>query len=202
MVDGASVPDAAFDAALKMNPGKHEVVVRTGEGRSAREARENPEVGAGENGEVTITLPPPPPVPEPSSLPTPPQPPSPTPPPPPPPAPTPSSAPVLVRLGLGTAIVGGAVGLLAGVQARSLNSRLSSECLNKRCPPGEPTNDLNSARTWATASNVSFILGAAGAVVGIIGLVNGRHDKPRREEQGVHVVPWVGAGMAGLHADF
>jgi hypothetical protein len=58
-IDGEDVPDAAVGEPLKVDPGKHEVAVHTGEGDAARDGGATVELEEGKTGEVTITLPPP-----------------------------------------------------------------------------------------------------------------------------------------------
>ena len=188
-IDGAAVPDAAFGEPQKVNPGKHVIVVRAGEGATAREVRGEAVVGEGQAAEVAIVVPPPPALPPP--------------PPPPPPAPPPSStAPTLIRIGFGTAIAGGAVGLIAGITAMTKKGQLSEECNPKQqCDyQSGGSQDLSTARTWANVSTAAFVIGGAGVVVGIVGLLNNRHA-PRPSEAAA-VSPWLGLGTAGVYGRF
>ena len=57
-IDGVVVPDAALIEPQKVDPGKHVVVVRVGEGAASREARGEGVVAEGQAGEVTLTVPP------------------------------------------------------------------------------------------------------------------------------------------------
>ncbi len=191
-IDGAVVPDAAFSEAQKVNPGRHIVVVRAGEGPTAREVRGEAVVAEGQSAEVAITVPPPPALP-------PPQPPA---PPPMQPAPSSGAGPVIVRIGFGTAIAGGAVGLIAGITAMTKKGPLSYECnAGRQCDTASGgTPDLNTARTWANVSTVAFVIGGAGVVVGVAGLLSGK-PAPKPSES-AFVSPWLGLGAAGVYGRF
>jgi hypothetical protein len=190
-IDGAAVPDAAFGEPQKVNPGKHVVVVRAGDGPTSREVRGDVEAPEGKTAEVTLTVPPPPVLP----------------PPPPPETPRPrgsSTSTLLVKLGFGTAIAGGGIGLLAGLTAWNKSGQLDTECntVTHQCDTANGgSQDLATARTWATVSNVAFAVGGVGAVVGIVGLLTKRsassdvHDEAR-------LSPWFGVGVAGVHGRF
>jgi hypothetical protein len=190
-IDGAAVPDAAFGEAQKVNPGKHVVVVRAGEGPAAREVRGEAVVAEGQAAEIAITVPPPPAV-------TPPQPP---PSPPEQPASSSGSGPIIVRIGFATAIAGGAVGLIAGLTAMTKKGQLSSDCPQHTCDvAGGGTPDLNTARTWGNVSTAAFVVGGAGVVVGVVGLLMG---KPAAKPSDAALVsPWLGIGAAGVHGRF
>ena len=187
VIDGAPVPDAAFGEAQKVDPGKHAVVVRAGEGAAAREARGEVEAREGQTAELTLTLPP-----------------APEPPPPPPPPPSGSRAStLLVKIGFGTAIAGGAVGLLTGVTALTKKDQLGGECNVYSCDNtngGSP--DLHTARTWAAVSTVAFCVGGAGLVTGIIGLLTGKSGNDASTTAHAGVTPWIGAGAAGVNGRF
>jgi len=188
-VDGVSVPDAALTEPQKVDPGKHAVAIRVGTGAAAREARGESMVNEGQAGEVTLTVPPRPAVVVPPGAPE---------------MPRPHASrtgPLLVKIGFGTAIAGGVVGLIAGVTAMNKASSLPTECQAKLCDNAHGgASDLASARTWADASTVAFVVGAAGAVVGLIGLW-GSKSTPDRVE-GASVSPWIGVGAAGLDGRF
>jgi hypothetical protein len=198
LIDGETVPDAALSEPQKVNPGKHEVRVRAGEGAAVREATVTAETPEGQAIAIAVDVPPPPAAP---------------PPPPPPPEvkPDPSyRTPLIAKLSFGAATLAGGLGIYAGIEAVSYDNSLSSECDsygNKQCTAGtKGASDLYSARTWATVSNVSFIIVGAGIVTGVIDMfvVESRHTRPETEAPatGVTVLPWVGLGTAGVHGDF
>jgi hypothetical protein len=118
------------------------------------------------------------------------------------PQPQPSrTGPLLVKIGLGTAIAGAAVGILAGVTAMTKAGQLPGECHDKECPSSTGgQSDLASARTWATVSNVAFAVGGVGAVVGLVGLWRSRSTTATVE--GASLSPWIGVGAAGLDGRF
>jgi hypothetical protein len=194
VVDGVKVPDVALHETLRVNPGRREVFVSAGTGEAAREAHTYPELAEGDTREITITLPAPP-----ASAASEPVPPEPAPPPPPP-----SAAPTLIRLGFGTAIAGAAAGLMAGAVAWQKQGQLDTVGHNE-CPISNGcAAALDDARHWATAANVSLGIGAAGAALGVIGLlVQPRHrDETAPGAQALRVEPWIGPGTVGVHADF
>jgi hypothetical protein len=187
-IDGVSVPDAALTEPQKVDPGKHTVAIRVGEGPTAREARGAGMVNEGQAGEVTLTVPPKPAVVVPVVGPDAPQ-------------PRPSrTGPLLVKIGFGTAIAGGSLALIAGFSAINKANGLAGECPYNHCPPGTPTSDLEASRTWATVTNVAVVIGSAGVVVGIIGLWRSRSTTARIE--GASLAPWIGVGAAGLDGRF
>jgi hypothetical protein len=190
-IDGSAVPDAAFGEAQKVNPGKHVVVVRAGEGATAREVKGEAVVAEGQAAEVAIVVPPPPALPPPPPPPHPPE----------PPAPSSGSGPIIVRIGFATAIAGGAVGLIAGLTAMTKKGQLSSECPQSKCDNlGGGTPDLNTARTWGNVSTAAFVIGGAGVVVGVVGLLTGKPAS--RPSDAAVVSPWLGLGAAGVYGRF
>jgi hypothetical protein len=189
-IDGVSVPDAALTEPQKVDPGKHRVAIRVGEGAAAREARGESMVTEGQAGEMTLVVPPraavvapPPPVLAP------------------PPPRVSGTGPFLVKVGFGTAIAGAAVGLLAGITAMNKTGQLPSECNGNLCSSQNGgSSDLHTARTWAEVSNVAFVVGAAGAVVGVLGLWRSRSTTATVDSTSVS--PWIGVGAAGLDGRF
>jgi hypothetical protein len=181
-IDGAALPEAAVREPQKVDPGKHEISIRVGDGPAEREAHASAELGEGQTVEVVLELPPPP---APVVL----------PPPPPPPKP---ALPLLGKIGFGVGIAGVAVGTFAGVTALLFKGRLGSECDGNQCPSSTGgAGDLNSAFTWATVSTVSFSVAAAGGVLGLFEILgNGR--KP----DGGVVHAWVTPAGAGVDGRF
>jgi hypothetical protein len=189
-IDGTVVPEAAAAEAQKVNPGRHEVVVQVGEGRSQREARATAEVIEGESREVTLAVAPFPPVAVPES----------------PPSPEAlsrtHSAATLANVGIAVAIVGAVAGLVTGFVAMKTTDQLASECSpQKRCPPGAAADDLQTAKTLATASNISFAVAGVGALIGIVFLATGRSDSPSKAET-ASAPSSIGFSAAGLYGRF
>jgi hypothetical protein len=197
VIDAFEVPDAAIGEPLKVNPGHHAVVLRAGEGGTARESRGEVETAEGTSAEITLSVPPPPVTP---------------PPPEPPPAPVAHRNTLVVTLGFGAAIVGGAAGLFTGAAAISKKNQLSSECNGFQCgPENGGSSDLSTARTYATASTVAFGVAGAGLVVGLIGLLtSGSSAAPApatphpagTSDYDARIAPWFGVGAAGVHGTF
>jgi hypothetical protein len=186
-LDGIAVPDAALGEPQKVDPGKHAVAIRVG---AAREARGDADVGEGQAAEVTLTVaaaaaPPAAPPPEPAREPGRPA----------------RTGPWLVVLGFGTAVVGGALGVVAGLTAANKTAQLAHECPAKECSSANGgANDLAAAHTWATVSTTAFVVGGVGAVAGILGLVTEKSDQAGHDAAGVSL--WVGPSAAGIHGRF
>jgi hypothetical protein len=186
-IDDDALPQAAMGEPQKVDPGRHQVVVRAGEGRGAREARGVAEVSEAETGEVALTLPPvtfppaeaPPQIPAPSS---------------------PRTSP-FVGVGVATAIAGSAVGAIAGFLALDKKNALASECsVSRACDTLHGgSSDLATARRWATASTVAFSVAGVGAVVALVALLTRGQDPP---PQSAHASVWVGLGPAGFYGSF
>jgi hypothetical protein len=194
LIDDVAVPPAAVGQPQKVDPGRHEMVLRAGEGAAARQVRGAAQVKEGESIEATLALPAPPPA-GPAG----------------PPArrregETSAGAqgglPVLARIGLGTAIAGGLVGLVTGTTTLAKRVELTSECSGNTCFSGtQGARDLSTTRSWAIATDVSFGVGLAGAAVAIVSaLTTGRKATPPRTEGAV--TPWLGPGAAGVHGTF
>ncbi len=199
IVDGALIPNAALGELRAVNPGHHDIVARIGDGRETRVAIE---VASGESKTVSLPL-----VAGPSSL-----------------------APVAVGSGarvdeprrrpngLATAgfVAGGvgvAAGIVTGLVALSAKSSLASTCTSKICGP-EDYDALDSAKRWGTVSTVTFILGGASALMGLVAIFvaptqasqsNSRilpRDADARSAAKVSVGASVGLGGVGFHGAF
>lgn len=106
----------------------------------------------------------------------------------------------LVWIGFGVAGVGAVVGAVTGIATLGKASKVKDECPDQRCTTPAGQSDLDSAHTLGAVSTVSFALAGAGVVVGVIGLLGGssRADSPTA----AHVAPYVGLGGAGLTGSF
>jgi len=120
-----------------------------------------------------------------------------------PPASTASRSHTLAILGFTIAGAGIATGAVTGVLAMSkLNAAKSGGCVGNQCPPSTYA-DLDSAGTFATVSTVGFIVGGAGAVLGLVGLfVGGRSSEEAPAPSAKVITPWIGAGSAGVRGTF
>ena len=191
MLDGTKETPEQAGAPHKVNPGRH-VVVATLDGRVAKEEVELLEK---EFKNVALILPasepPQAPIPFVARV---------TPPNITSPAPAPSTdAPMkpqprdqtLTYVGFGSAAVGIVVGSVTGILSISSTKAAEPGCNAGRCPP--PTHDdLSRAHTFATLSNVAFVVAAVGIAVGIVGLM----QRPPRSPAPTRAVlgRWVGVG--------
>jgi hypothetical protein len=113
--------------------------------------------------------------------------------------------------GFGLAGAGVIAGTITGVLSMSKTNTIknSSACAGNVCGPQE-YDDINSARSMATLSTVSFVVAGAGAVMGVIGLFTGNSASPSstspekapRDESTSRIEPWLGLGAAGLRGSF
>jgi hypothetical protein len=104
-----------------------------------------------------------------------------------------SLAPAVVSFGVGAAGlgVGGVTGLLAFLAA----SDATSHCLGTTCMPAAESG-IHGAKTFATASDIGFAIGAAGVLAGVVFLVFPPRSHPTT---GVHfVVGPTSASLAGV----
>jgi hypothetical protein len=187
-IDGVAIPEAAVGEPQKVDPGKHVVEVRVGEGARARTARQEATVAEGQSAELVVPVAPPPSTEHAAA------------------APSGGAGTALVRAGFATAIAGGAIGILTGATAWNKKNQLGTECnQSKECDATHGAQDLDTARTWGNVSTVAFSVGAAGLVVGVVGLFvskgeSAKGEGDRHEEAGL--APWFGAGTAGVHGRF
>ena len=112
-----------------------------------------------------------------------------------------SNAPAYVALGIG------AVGVLAGSVTGALAFSKASDCPDKVCPTQDK---LDSAKSMATISTVTFGVGIAGIAVGTILLLTNHSSeaapaqaqaKPRPEPK-LTVHPWIGVSSLGVMGSF
>ncbi len=160
-VDGANVPLISGSATRKVNPGKHELVVKTG----TSEKRDSVELAEGESKEVTEDLGTATSVGAVTPVPT-------TP-------PTASAGdaastpdwvrPAMIYGGFGLAGAGVIMGSVTGVVALGKARTVKNECPGQVCPESA-RKDVTSGRTFSTLSTVGFIAGAVGAGAGLVGL--------------------------------
>jgi hypothetical protein len=188
-IDGALVPDAAMSEPQKVNPGKHTVIVRAGDGREVEGA---PDAAEGQSAQVTLTLPAP-------ALPLEPEP---APPPAPPLALVESPPSPLVKIGVSVAAVAGTVGVVAGLVALNKRSELNQACNQTLCDSAHGgAGDLAMAYSWATVSTVSFAVAGAGVATAVAGVLSRGHAAAPGQG-GARVFPWIGPGAAGIHGRF
>ncbi|MEI9942001.1 MAG: hypothetical protein WDO69_32715 [Pseudomonadota bacterium] len=108
-----------------------------------------------------------------------------------------SKAPAFVAFGIGAA------GLVAGSITGALALGKASDCPNKVC---ENQADLDSARTMATVSTISFGVGIAGVAVGTILLLTGNSSSEKvakvQPAPKLALQPWFGVSSVGVTGSF
>jgi hypothetical protein len=114
------------------------------------------------------------------------------------PKPPAETGPSGARIGAYASFAVGGAGLLAGIitgaVAGSMASGLKSRCVGGTCY-GQDRNDLATANGMANASNATFAIGGAGAVLGVVLLLA---SSPSKDEKGEPKVEAVGMGDVGL----
>lgn len=75
----------------------------------------------------------------------------------------------LTITGLSVALVGGSLGLGAGLKAMHDEDQLHASCPDKQCP-SDQASKLDQARTWANLSTAALAVGGAGLVAGLVGV--------------------------------
>jgi hypothetical protein len=186
-VDGASMAPDTVRLPRKIDPGKHVVVVEAPGARpvsvevNAFEGRVQQvpvaivaasETGASPAPSVALTAP------EPSTH-----------------AETATRWPVYAALGVGA--VGLAVGAIAGLAAGSKDATIAAECDGNKCPP-TARGDIDSFHAVAALSTASYVVGAAGAVVGAtLWLI-----APRASASATSAHLWIQPGSGGLAGTF
>lgn len=192
-IDGVELPRSQFRVPRKLNPGNYTVVAAA---PGFREAREEVVLAESDAREVALEL-------EPSVGPT---------------TETwsdprrkgavperagsgapPARVAPLVYIGFGVGSAGIAVGSVAGVMSLSKASSAKEQCEDNRCKPSAG-DDIDSARTLATVSNIGFAVGIAGAAVGVYALVTS--GKERSAANNRRFEPLLGARLLGVRGAF
>lgn len=105
-----------------------------------------------------------------------------------------SILPAAVAFGVSGVALG--IGAVTGLMTFSRVSDLEKDCPDQRCPP-TLEDELGSARTLGTVSDVSFVVAGLAATTGVVLLLM-RPEEPRSPQVGMVVKPsWV-----GLHGTF
>jgi len=188
--DGEDVPAAVLGEALPVDPGAHTIEASAPGYRSEKRTLE---LAEGKSASVELALvaeaPAPPPVvvaPAPSMVAVAPA--------PPPPQPSRGLSP-LVYAGFGLGGAGLIIGAITGGLTLAKTSSLKRDQCSKdgTCPPGS----LAAASTLAKVSDVSFGVGIAGVVAGVVGLVISRPGaKPA--VGAARIEPILGPGVIGV----
>jgi hypothetical protein len=184
VVDGEALPAAALGQPRAVNPGVHTIVAKVGSGP---ETRATLETRAGEARDLELAVQAPPPEEE-------------------APAPVPVAPirPPEKKNGFATAsfiVAGasGAIGAIAGLVAISKKGDLEDVCAAKICGRAQ-WDDLDSAKTWGTASTAFFVVGGVALGAGLVSTIAGKGAS--RSKAGVRVTPVVGLGGGGLRGTF
>jgi hypothetical protein len=102
-------------------------------------------------------------------------------------------------VGFGVAGLGAAVSAAAGIASMVYTKSAEGGCSDGLCPPSTH-DDLQTAHTLATVSNVFVIVTVVGAGAGLLGLLHKR--KTPDAAPSVAVTPWLGLGAAGVRGTF
>jgi hypothetical protein len=180
-VDGEDVPRAALSMPFRVNPGRHVVVARAGERKQRREII----AVEAETVDVQLKLADRAPASEPA-----------------PAAPIADPSPhepahrlpTLAYVGGGLAVAGVLAGSVTGISAISHRNAARKDCVNGDCPPST-WSDLDKAQSMATASTVSFAVGAIGLAVAVTSLLL---DPKPEKKRAFLVSPDVGSQSAKL----
>ncbi len=199
-IDGVPILRSSMGLPRRIDPGHHQIVAKTVLGEGTQDV----DLAAGEQKQIFLRMDgirpvfstraetPPAPGPTPET----------------PLAPPVSHAPTAVAwAGIGVAAAGVVAGSIFGVLSASGRSSLTPECPGTVCPPGQPSNDLDSANLEATISTVSFAVAGVGAAVAITSILIGHSSKGApgaRSGQAVaaRIDPWIGVGALGVRGQF
>ncbi len=107
---------------------------------------------------------------------------------------------LVAYIGFSVAAVGIIVGGIAGVVAISNTATIVGDCNDEEQCPSSLSDDIASANTVANVSNVGFAVGAAGLIVGIIGLFVGGDDGTAADAAGIR--PLLSSERIGLQGSF
>lgn len=107
-----------------------------------------------------------------------------------------TAASVLIYGGFGVAVIGLIAGGITGGLAFSKAGDVKKQCENGICDPSV-SGDLDSTKSMALISNISFAAAGAGAILGIVGLA-----LPKSHAGAVATGVFVGPGGAGVRGTF
>jgi hypothetical protein len=216
-IDGVSVPSAAAGLPRKVDPGHHVVTAKA----AAGEAKEEIDVAEGEKKQIQLVI-------AGSGSPTPPRDENAAP----AATPAAESGTkvhtptVLTWTGAGVGGAGLIAGVITGILSMSKVSTLKGECTGKVCSTPTAQSDYDSANSLATISDIGYIVAVAGAGVAVATLLIGHSadseasdapaaapapdaggDAPAATpapapESRLRVIPWIGAGSAGVFGTF
>ena len=110
----------------------------------------------------------------------------------------------LVWIGFGLGGAGLVVGTVTGIVSAVRTSDLKTECAQNVCP-SSAAGDIDSAMLLANVSNVGLAVGAAGVLLGIVGIVISGDGSEGEEQTGnaqLHLEPVLGPTTLGIVGRF
>lgn len=105
----------------------------------------------------------------------------------------------LVWSGFGVGAAGIIAGSVTGILSLNQTNDIKNVCNGNACPTTK-RDDINEANTLANVSNISFAIGGAGVVVGVVGILIAGDRKPNKSERWIR--PVIGLGSAGVAGVF
>jgi hypothetical protein len=198
LVDGAPVPLAALGEARAVNPGRHDVSARIGNGP---ETRSQIDLSPGESKDVSLPVTAPPQEATPVQA-YPPQGGGERPPP-------REKSNTLQTTGFVIGGIGLGVGAISGIIALSDKSDLDNKCTDKICGVSDH-DSLDSAKRWGNVSTAFFIVGGVGALIALYATLNPPRSSapatglatPAQASRKLTVTPDFGPGGMGVHGAF
>lgn len=185
-VDGRPLAAALLGVPAPFDPGKHELVAKTSDGR---EAHATLEIQEKEEKSVELALPPAPEGAAPEGAPS-------------DPSAQASTARssqktwAFVALGVGAAGLG--VGVTTGLMATSKHQAAEDACPNGQCTAGSSgADDAEAFRSLRTVSTIGYVVAVAGVGAGVTLWLT----SPKRTEQ-ARVGAWLGPQSAGIRGRF
>jgi hypothetical protein len=113
----------------------------------------------------------------------------------------PSTSTILIATGFGVGGAGVLVGAVTGAVTLANASSIRQNCTNNQCG-SDQASAISGANTLANTSNVAFGIGAAGVVVGVVGLFLRPSPPAPLAKTGIRITPLVGPGSVGLQGQF
>lgn len=110
----------------------------------------------------------------------------------------------LVWSGFGVGAAGLIAGTVTGILSLNETSEIKKQCDGIRCPSSYRSK-IDDANTLANVSNISFAIGGAGVVVGIVGILISGSPSPQSAGhggKGPWIRPLIGLGSAGVAGTF
>lgn len=103
----------------------------------------------------------------------------------------------LVFVGFGVGAAGLLTGAATGIGAIVTAGSLKNDCPNMVCPASSAST-IDTSKTLGTVSTIAFIVGGAGVVLGIVGIVISKREPPKT----AWIAPMIGVGALGIEGGF